>query len=273
MSIETRWLVGTSVFSCRPGHNCQFTTRIPMSNPGRRGTSSRADWGVVPDRVLRVRRPLVLVAGGLVLVLIDFRTEALDLLPDPVGWIMVATGAAALYLPLTAWLSVAAAVLSVSDAWLPFRTVTVDPVTNEGVARCPVGVVCGARVEFDPVAGWRLVAFAASLVLGGATMLSLTSGLRGKARTEGDGASAARLRLLLGVLAAGWALPPLIAVGWAIASNDRVYDPVWNGTAEYVSLVGWGLMAWFLLELCVRSGTGWATPRAMPAPSPWDQRR
>jgi hypothetical protein len=228
---------------------------------------------MVADRVLLVRRPLALVSGGLVLVVTDFRTEALDLLPDPLGWILVAIGAAALYLPLSAWLSVAAAGLSVSDAFLPFRTVVVDPVTNEGVARCPVDLVCGARVEFDPVSGWRLAAIAASLLLGGAAVLSLASGLRGKARAEGDRASATRLGLLLGVLALGWTTPPLVGVSWAIASNDGFYDPIWNGSAEYFGLVGWGLMSWFVIELCLRSGTGWATPRATPAPSPWGEPR
>lgn len=228
---------------------------------------------MVADRVLLVRRPLALVSGGLALVVTDFRTESLDFLSDPVGWILVAIGAAALYLPLSAWLSVAASGLSVSDAFLPFRTVIVDPVTNEGVARCPVDVVCGARVEFDPVSGWRLAAIAASLTLGGAAVLSLASGLRGKARAEGDRASAARLGLLLVVLALGWTTPPLVGISWAIVSNDGFYDPIWNGSAEYVGLVGWGLMAWFAIELCLRSATGWATPRSTPSPSPWGERR
>jgi hypothetical protein len=189
------------------------------------------------------------------------------------GWILVAIGAAALYVPFSAWLSVAAAGLSVSDAFLPFRTVIVDPVTNEGVARCPVDLVCGTRVEFDPVSGWRLAAIAASLVLGGTAVLSLASGLRRKARAEGDRASGARLGLLIGVLALGWTTPPLVAITWAIASNDGFYDPIWNGSAEYVALVGWGLMSWFVIELGLRSGTGWATPRATPAPSPWGEPR
>ena len=227
---------------------------------------------MVAERVLLVRRPLTLVAGGLALVVTDFRTESLDLLPDPVGWILVAIGAAALYLPLSAWLSSAAAVLSVWDAFLPFRTVIVDPLTNERVARCAV-LMCGARVEFDPVSGWRLAAIAASIIVGGAAVVSLAAGLRGRARAEGDRASAARLGLLLGVLALGWTTPPLVGISWAIASNDGFYDPIWNGSAEYVGLVGWGLMAWFAIELWPRSATGWATPRATPSPSPWGERR
>lgn len=228
---------------------------------------------MIANRVLLVRRPLLLVASGLVLVITDFRTESLDLLPDPVGWILVAIGAAALYLPLSAWLSLATAVLSVSDAFLPFRTVMVDPLTNEGAGRCPVGLVCAARVEFDPVSGWRLAALGASVVLGGAAALSLASGLRRRARAEGDRASAARLGLLAGVLALGWTMPPLVGISWAIAANDGFYDPIWNGSAEYVGLVGWGLMSWFVIELCLRSGADWATPRATPAPSPWGERR
>jgi hypothetical protein len=37
-------------------------------------------------------RPLSLTAGGLGLVILDFRTESLDLLPDPVGWVLVSVG-------------------------------------------------------------------------------------------------------------------------------------------------------------------------------------
>jgi hypothetical protein len=111
------------------------------------------------------------------------------------------------------------------------------------------------------------------LMLGGAAVLLLASGLRGKAETAGDRSSAGRLGLLLVLLAVGWLMPPLIAIAWAVASNDGAYDLIWNGSAEFVGLVGWGLMAWFVVELCVRSGRGWATPRAAPAPSPWGQRR
>lgn len=45
-----------------------------------------------------VPRPLPLIAGGLALVLVDFRAESLDLLPDPVGWLLVAVGAMTLEL-------------------------------------------------------------------------------------------------------------------------------------------------------------------------------
>jgi len=40
-------------------------------------------------------RPLALVAGGIALVVLDFRTESLDLLPDPVGWALIAVAALA----------------------------------------------------------------------------------------------------------------------------------------------------------------------------------
>lgn len=219
-----------------------------------------------------MRRPLALVVGGLFIVLLDFRTEALDLVPDPVGWLLVAAGAAWSSLPLSAWLASAAAALSVSDAFLPFRTVIVDPVTNRGIAKCP-GDVCGVRVEYDPVSGWRLAAVAAALLVGSATVLSLVWGLRRRAHAGGHAAAARRFGLLLVAVGLGWAMPPVLAVLWAVRSENRAYDPIWNGHAEYVALIGWGLMSWLLVELWQRRDTAWATPRWTLTPSPWTQLR
>lgn len=132
------------------------------------------------------------------IVLVDFRTEALDFVPDPIGWLLVGAGAASSSLPLCAWLARAAAVLSVSEAWLSFRTVIVDPATNATTDRCPVDV-CSERVEYD--------------------------------------------------------------------------DPIWNGPAEYVALIGWASMTWLLVELWLRRDTAWAIPDQTVMPSPWGQRR
>jgi hypothetical protein len=162
--------------------------------------------------------------------------------------------------------------VSASDAFLPFRTVIVDPVTNERVERCPAAV-CGVRVEYDPVSGWRLVAVTAALLVGSAAVLALIWGLRGRARAAGDAAATGRLGLLGAAVGLGWATPPLLAVIWAVASNDGSYDPIWNGPAEYVALIGWGAMSWLLVELWHRRDAAWATPHWTLTPSPWSQRR
>lgn len=222
---------------------------------------------MIGARVLQVQRPLALIAAGLVLVAVDFRTESLDYLCDPVGWLLVAAAAAALSLSGTAWLSAAAALLSLSDAFLPYRTVFVDPETNKGVEQCPVAV-CAERVEFDLVSGWRLVALAGVFIVGGAAVLSLLGGLRSAALRAGDRSAGTRLSLLFVGVGLGWALPPLMGMVWAVASEDRRYDPVWNGAAEYVALAGLLMLAWLVIELLQRGGAAWATPRRTETASP-----
>lgn len=219
-----------------------------------------------------MRHPLVLVSAGLLLVIFDFRTESLDLLLDPVGWTLVAAGAALSSLRAAAWLAGAAAVLSASDAYLPFREVVVDPLTGKSIRQCPAADGCGTRIEFDPVSGWRLAALAAAILFGGAAVLTLALRLRTRALAAGDAVAGHRLGLLLGAVGLGWVGPPILAVVWSVLANDGSYDPIWSGTAEYVALIGWALMMWFLIELFARSDTPWATPRSTPAPSPWSQR-
>lgn len=217
-------------------------------------------------------RPLPLIAGGLALVLVDFRAESLDLLPDPVGWLLVAVGAMALELRLSAWLAGAAALLSGSDAFLPYHYRWVDPETNELVATCPT-VQCAERIAFDPVTGWRLAAIAATVLIGGFAVMALLGGLRRRAVADGAGPAASRLSLLIWAVGVGWVAPPAVALGGAVAAADGAYDPIWNGNAEYAALIGCAVLGWLILELRLRSGAGWAIPQDRQLPSPWLQRQ
>jgi hypothetical protein len=224
--------------------------------------------------VLRTR-PLSLIAGGVALVALDFRTESLDLLPDPVGWALVAMGAWRLGLRLPALVAIAAAGLSASDAFLPYRYALVDPITDKAVERCPAdlppGLRCFRRLEFDPVSGWRLLAIAGALVMGAWALAALLHGLRRGALVEPDQPAAARLALLTWAVVVGWALPPAVALVGAATSDLGSYDPIWNASAEYVALIGLATMGWVALELCLRSGSGWALPRGWEQPSPWER--
>ncbi len=213
------------------------------------------------------------MAGGLTIVLVDFRAESLDLLPDPIGWLLVAAGAMAVALPLTAGLAGSAAMLSISDAFLPHRTVSIDPTTGEAIARCRSAAVCGEQIQFDPVSGLRLAALAASIVVGGLAVLTLLRGLRRRALRDADRFAAERLLLLVGGVGLGWVLPQMIAIVWAMASADGSYDPIWNGNAEYAALLGWAALGWVILELCLRSGAGWAIPAHRQVPSRWSRHR
>ncbi len=214
-------------------------------------------------------RPLPTIAGGAALVLVDFRIAPLDLAPDPLGWLLIAAGASTLALTLPMWLAVAAALLSLSDAHLPYRYVTFDEL-GDAVERCPPLEECGDPVVvFDPVSGWRLAAVAGTVVLGALAFTLLLVGLRRRALADGDGTSGARLLLLAGVLGMAWAVPPVVGIAWAVASERGTYDPVWNGNAEYIALVGMMALGWVIVELGVRSGARWATPAESQLPSPW----
>lgn len=211
---------------------------------------------------------MTVVAIGLTVVLVDFRTESLDLVPDPIGWLLVAAGVAVLGLHLAAWLAALASLLSVSEAFLPYRYLWVDPDTNKVSSICRAGT-CAERIVFDPVHGWRLVAAAATVVAGGASVWVITSGLRRRALESGDHASRRRLGLVCWAAMVLWVAPPAIAMLWAVMHDQGRYDNIWNGGAEYAALIGSVALVGFIVELSVRSGASWAVPMSRQRPSPW----
>jgi hypothetical protein len=218
---------------------------------------------------MRTAHPLGLIAGGLAVVVVDFRTEALDLLLDPFGWLLVAVGAAVLHLRGAAVASAVAGVLSVSDAFLEYQYRLIDPRTNDPVDICPLLEDCAERVVFDPVDGWRFAALAAAIVTGTAAVLLLLRGLRRRALGDGDRAAAARLARLSWVVALAWGLPQVVGISRALAADPVAYDPIWNGGAEYAALLGTVAMGWVVVELCFWVRRAWAVPEGHAQPSPW----
>lgn len=218
---------------------------------------------------MRIRHPLGLIAGGLAMVAIDFRTEALDLVLDPVGWLLVAAGGAVLRLRWATAAAACASVLSVSDAFLEYRYRLIDPLTNDPVEVCPLLEDCAERVVFDPVQGWRFVALAAAIVVGIAAVLLVLRGLRRRARADGDRVAVTRLTQLWWVVALAWGLPQLVALTRALAAEPVSYDPIWNGAAEYAALLGTLVIGWVVVELCFWIRRAWAVPPGYAQPSPW----
>lgn len=84
-------------------------------------------------------RPLAIVVLGLALAVLDFRTEALDLLPDALGWGLVALGAWRLGLLVAARLAVATGIASTADAWFPFHYIWVAPTGESPGSSTPCG--------------------------------------------------------------------------------------------------------------------------------------
>jgi hypothetical protein len=218
---------------------------------------------------MRVRHPLTLIVAGLAFVLLDFRTVSLDLLPDPVGWLLIALAARVLALSWVALGASVVAILSASEAFLPYRYRLINPLTNHPTDLCPPGEQCAERIVYDAVGGWQLAALAASFVLGAVVLVGLLRGLRRRAARDRDAPAAARLGLLTWSVALAWALPPVVAVLRRIGDRPVAYDAVWNGGAEYVALAGWVVIGWLAVELWFWNGRQWALRDSGLEPSPW----
>lgn len=210
-------------------------------------------------------RPLAIIVVGLAFVVLDFRIEPLDLLPDALGWGVVAFGAARLRLVAAAWLAVVTGALSLADAWLPYRYVWLNPVTGE-VSPGSVGGEDGpVHLRYDDVSGWQLAAMTLAMVLGACTIWALLSGLARRAETHGLDVVARRLRLACWLVVATWTVPFVGAVAHAVAYRSGEFDPVWNGRLTYTwvaAVVVFAALAFLLLQERDRR---WALPARVTA--------
>ncbi|HEX6421633.1 MAG TPA: hypothetical protein VFZ77_24225 [Acidimicrobiales bacterium] len=213
-------------------------------------------------------RPLTYVALGLALVAVDFRTNLPDLLPDPLGWALVAAGALALSHRSAAALAGVAAVLSGSEAVLPYRYVYLDPATGE-ILNDDVGKALGVPgvQRWDDLSDARALALAVGVAAGAAALWLLARRLGDRAAGTGDGAAGRRVRLLALAVAALWALPVLALVGAGVAGDG--YDPVWDGSLEYVGLAGTVALGWLAVRLVLDRDQPWALHPVPFRPSLW----
>lgn len=179
--------------------------------------------------------PLSSIAIGLTLVAVDFRTEALDLLPDPVGWVLVAFGAWSLALKSASLLALAAAALSLSDVWLNFRYVVFDPITLEVLPECPAGTNCPVRLEYYLVDLARAVLIALTTVTGGVVVSLIAHRVAQidveSARDRFIQRGARLIELLVPIV---W-VAPFVAVVAADSLADGKYQPFWDGGLAFVS--------------------------------------
>lgn len=242
------------------------------------------------------RSPLLWLAAGLALVGADVRTEHLDLLPDPVGWLMVANGARVLSLRLATGLAVTAAVLSLATVHLPFRFIRTDPVIGQPIdevsqleqtyTSMPGGPMndvnhqitaghiqpASERLLFDDVTGWRLGATVLMAIAGGLALWLLARSLYRRAKAADRSGAAAMLRWLKWLAPAAWALPLLAVMAAAIADDGR-FDPIWNGSLSLATVPGVAALGALIVVLCHQHRRTWALPERPSVQTPWDALR
>lgn len=206
-------------------------------------------------RRLRLR-PLAIVAAGLVLVALDFRSRSVDFLPDVLGWLLVALGAAAAGARSAGALAAGAAVLSLSEWSLPYHYVRFDLVSGTFLPADAPGTGGPLHQRWDHVSQARGALIVAAMVVGALSVIVLVRTLARRARADGVLVAVRELRLvaLLSVL---WTAPFLVLLGNAVVTGGR-YDPVWDGGAETGSYLAVLSIVAVATLLVLRRGRGWA---------------
>jgi hypothetical protein len=216
----------------------------------------------------------VLTAVGASLVVLDFRTDAPDLLPDIAGWALIALASRRLGLTAAARLAAVAGVASLAEAWLPFRYDQVDPITGERLPdRGGADLAYPEHLFYDDVSGWHLAALVVAAVLAGIALWTLLTGLARLAGAGGRGDAARKLRVVAWLVVAVWTAPFLGTVVHAVVSRSGAFDPVWNDGLSHVWLAGLGLFVYLVVLLLRESGQLWALPVGSISLSPWEARR
>jgi hypothetical protein len=217
-------------------------------------------------------RPLSWIAPGLLLVAIDMRIVAFDLLPDPLGWVLIAVGAWRIARPATVTAIVLAAVASCADLVLPYTWAHVDPETGRIVDELTaIRQGYPELLIFDRLSGARLafltLAYGAACVATWMLLRDLTK----RARAAGRWSTAKQLGLLWGLVPGLWVGPYLLrAVATLIAGGS--FDPVWNQSMEYVALVGLIPVVWLAVLVATERDRAWAVPAESTGPPPWLRR-
>jgi hypothetical protein len=228
-------------------------------------------------------RPLTFVALGLALVAIDIRTEHLDVLPDALGWGLVASGAWRLSLTVPAVAAAVTALLALPEVSLPHRFVVLDPETGERITTRPgVDLAYPEHLVFDDLAGWRLAAAAAAVVSGGVTLWLLLGALATRAAAWERANTAKQIRWLRWLTLGLWTGPFLVVLAVSASAEDGSFDPVWNGNLELPAMAAVAVVGVVAAVLLRETNRAWAVPgwsadapsrRLRPAPPRRDGRR
>jgi len=194
-------------------------------------------------------RKLVIPAIGVFLVAVDFRSGAVDLLIDPLGWAMVAVGAWMLRARWAAALAVVAGLLSTAGVHLAYRYVLIDPATHEVTDYCESAIACTPRFRFDDLSDGRTVVLALAAVLGAAALVVLIHVLRTDVGSaEHQVTLRKQMKVLEVLIPLTWALPMVVLAVKAVGS-DNTYDPIWNDNLAYLGGIRGLVLVWLSVVL------------------------
>lgn len=216
-------------------------------------------------------RPLHAIAGGLVLITLDFRTIAVDLLPDVLGWLLILWAGQRLASTSIRVVAVIGALASVAVFSLPYHLVQFNPMTNETVVVTPGNDLGYAEtIAFDPLSGWRLLGFTVGVASVGAIVVLVERHLRGRARSwpgPSVDTSLRRIRVTTWAVVGLWVTPRLVAVA---ISGTAGYEPIWRDPAARLAVIGVVAAVTHAVVLVLDAREPWAdtrtqTPVAEPA--------
>jgi hypothetical protein len=220
--------------------------------------------GTAPDRLgtLRAVRvlPLSLVSAGLVLVGLDLRIVHVDLLPDALGWGLVALGAWRLDHRAAAAAGAVAALAALPDAALSFHWEDLDPITGEVVVDGG-GTAYDQRIAYDLITDVRAPLTVLALVAGGLALVVLLGRLEQRAVVLGDRPAANQLLASRLGIALLWVFPHVVVMLVQWQAGDGL-DPVWSGGLELVAMVGLAVVAAVVVVVARNRNRGWTATDA-----------
>jgi hypothetical protein len=194
---------------------------------------------------------LAIMGLGVVLVGVEFRLNAIDVLADPLGWLLVALGAWMLAAKGASGLALLAAPLGAAGAYLTFQTVLVDSATDKAVTVCPHNGFCYEQIRFDDVGSLRALALLGMALAGGGALVWILRILRIEVGPPTADINLRRQMWVLEILVpVVWALPVVLLAGIAVVTGDG-YDPVWSERLEPVTYARFAVMAWLAVILFV----------------------
>lgn len=217
-------------------------------------------------------RPLALAAAGVALIVVDFRTEAFDLLPDPLGWALVAVAASWLALPAVMRLAAVTGLLSLADFALPYHYVRVNELTGKSVTGPTRAKPAAVRLDYLPLQGGQFLLLTGAVLGTGATLWMLLGRLRRRADYEDDPTAVTRLRRAQWLVAGAWVGPYLVTIAMAAVRGED-YDAVWNHGFEYLGLAGLAAGLYVVGVLAGSIRASWAQRAGSWDLSPWDELR